>query len=156
MASILYVIHDIFPTFQQWGFAVPGEREKFGQKILQICLEIISNANMDNGNLKSSIVSALMAAAPNQTLVSIAATGDKVIQSLFESQANAEAGVGCELSKLVNLALKLLYSLIRISTMKDGRSDIGLDQMSPKPANSSYWASEIRKWNLFIDGAFMT
>ena len=138
MASILYTIHDIFPSFQQWGYSIPGEREKFGQKILHICLEVISiskdvsslDKNSLNGDLKEVIIHSLIAAAPNQTLLGIAATGDKVIQSLYESQANAEAGVGCELSKLVNLSLKVLDSIIKTNaSMKDNTKKFGIEKI---------------------------
>ena len=138
VASILYTIHDIFPSFQQWGFSIPGDREKFGQKILLICLEIIEISKKDSGHttttlnksLKDAVIDAIMAAAPNQTLLGIAGTGDKVIQSLYESQANAEAGVGCELSKLVNLSLKVLDSIIKIhASKKESNSNLGIEKI---------------------------
>ena len=137
MASVLYVIHDIFPSFQQWGFSIPNERERFGQKILQICYEVInlshegSNISKSNFNehLKIAITNALVSPAPNQTLLGIAATGDKVIQSFFESQPNAEAGMGCELSKLVNLSLKVLDSIIKINASLNENSKLGVERI---------------------------
>ena len=137
MASVLYIIHDIFPSFQQWGFSIPSEREKFGQKILQICYEIInvsredSNSSKDRFNeyLREAVTNALVAPAPNQTLLGIAATGDKVIQSFFESQPNAEAGIGCELTKLVNLSIKVLDSIIKVNASLYDKSKMGIDRI---------------------------
>ena len=87
----------------------PGERERFGQKMLTICLQILRGGS---GQLKSQVAESLMSPAPNQTLIDIAATGDRSIQSLCLSQTNAESGVGVELSKLVNLALQTLNALL--------------------------------------------
>ena len=136
IASILYTIRDIFPSFQQWGFSVPGDREKFGQKILQIYLEVMNHSYDDpedsihilSKSMQNTIINSLLASAPNQTLLGIVATGDKVIQSLFESQANAESGVGCELSRLVNLSIKVLDAIIRIfSSTTDEDSRLGIE-----------------------------
>ena len=92
---------------------LPGERERFGQKMLTICLQILRGGpGGGSSQLKSQVAESLMSPAPNQTLIDIAATGDRSIQSLCLSQTNAESGVGVELSKLVNLALQTLNALL--------------------------------------------
>jgi hypothetical protein len=55
-----------------------------------------------------------MSPAPNQTLLTIAATGDRIIQSHYESQASMESGVGVELSRCVHLSLDILNILLVI------------------------------------------
>ena len=57
-------------------------------------------------------IQTLMSPAPNQTLLTIAATGDRIIQSHYESQASMESGVGVELSRCVYLSLDILNILL--------------------------------------------
>ncbi len=59
-------------------------------------------------------IQTLMSPAPNQTLLTIAATGDRIIQSHYESQASMESGVGVELSRCVHLSLDILNILLVI------------------------------------------
>ena len=57
-------------------------------------------------------IQTLMSPAPNQTLLTIAATGDRVIQSMFESEASSDAGAAVELSKCVFLSIDILNILL--------------------------------------------
>ena len=57
-------------------------------------------------------IQTLMSPAPNQPLLTIAATGDRIIQSHYESQASMESGVGVELSRCVYLSLDILNILL--------------------------------------------
>ena len=78
--------------------------------MLSICLQTLRGETVSG--LRDVAAEALMSPAPNQTLIGIAATGDRSIQSLCLSQTNSESGVGVELSKLVNLALQTLNALL--------------------------------------------
>lgn len=102
-ASVQYVIKDILPHFDQWRFNLNKERQIFGQKVLKVCKKVVH----------TEAAKALMAPAPNQTLLAIAATGDRVIQSCYEAQATLETGLGVELSKMVNLALEVVNLLLK-------------------------------------------
>ena len=108
--SLLYIIHDVLPAFQNWGFNRPGHREKFGQKIMMVCLKILRES--ESKHLKDVVLESLMSPAPNQTLIDIVSTGDRNIQSLSLAQTNVERGTGVELSKLVNLSLQTLNILL--------------------------------------------
>jgi hypothetical protein len=63
-------------------------------------------------NNHTRMKTALMNPSPNQTLINIASTGDRTIQSCYEAQNTSEAGIGVELAKLVKLSLDLLNSLL--------------------------------------------
>jgi hypothetical protein len=107
---LLYPHQDIFPSYQQWRFEVAKEREIFGQKLLLVIRRVVLT-NKDNP-LQTLAIQTLMSPAPNQTLLTIAATGDRIIQSHYESQASMEGGVGVELSRCVHLSLDILNILL--------------------------------------------
>ena len=100
-ASLLFVVQELLPSYQNWRFNVATEREVFGQKILQVCLDTFD-----------VVKHILVKTAPNQTLIRIASTGDRVIQSFYEAQNTNESGVGVELAKLVHLSMELLDKLL--------------------------------------------
>ena len=116
-SSLMYVIHDIFPAFQNWGFNDVGERERFGQKILQVCLQVLKESECKD--LKGQLCRSLMTPAASNTLIEISSTGDRAIQSLSLAQSNVETGVGVELSRLVSLALHTLDILLSEASPED-------------------------------------
>ena len=67
-------------------------------------------------------IQTLMSPGPNQTLLTIAATGDRVIQSMFESEASSDAGAAVELSKCVFLSIDILNILL-----VSGQHFVGVD-----------------------------
>ncbi len=109
-ASLVYIARDIFPSFQLWRFAHLAHKEIFGQKMLRLFKLILSNKT--DMSVKRRLCSVLAQPAPIQTLLRIVGTGDRVIQSLLESQSSWENGVGVELAKLTDLAMVVLERLL--------------------------------------------
>lgn len=58
------------------------------------------------------VVTSLMKPLPNRTLINIASTGDRIVQSCYEAQNTSETGLGVEMAKLVILSLELLNKLL--------------------------------------------
>lgn len=141
--SVLYVINDLFPSFQNWAFSTPGDRERLGQKILRVCLLILENSdyNRDGGaddgdddgggggrrirRHQDLVLEALSAPAPNSVLLAIASTGDRTIQALWEAQSSVDSGVGLELSELVNLSLRVLDAILLLRHRQNGEGPWG-------------------------------
>ena len=111
LPSVLFVLREMLPSFQQWRFSQVSGKQVFGQKILKVAHTILSS-NQDE-ELKSVVCQVLLTPAPCDTLLSLASTGDKTIQSLLEAQSNWDQGVGVELGKLVNMSLEILDILIQ-------------------------------------------
>ncbi len=63
--SVLYVIQDVLPVFQQWRFSHPGAKERLGQKVLRLGDAILSNgATGSLAALKKLVASKLLSPAP--------------------------------------------------------------------------------------------
>ena len=58
------------------------------------------------------VITSLMKPLPNRTLINIASTGDRIIQSCYEAQDTSETGLGVEMAKLVILSLELLNKVL--------------------------------------------
>ena len=99
--SVLFVIQEILPSYQNWRFNHPMEQHTFGQKVLEISYQY-----------HDQIWEYLMKPSPNQTLINLASIGDRTIQSCYEAQTTSESGIGVELAKLVILSLDLLNELL--------------------------------------------
>ena len=81
-------------------------------------------------------IQSLMSPAPNQTLRTSAATGDRIIQSMYESQATADGGAAVELSKCVYLSLDILnILLVRFTFFVCTRPKNNLSSILHKEAN---------------------
>ena len=68
--SILFVVEEILPSYQNWRYQNVIDKEKFGQKVLKVC-------SMYHDN--DSAMKSLMKPLPNQTLINIASTGDRFV-----------------------------------------------------------------------------
>ena len=99
--SILFVVEEILPSYQNWRFNGQLDKEIFGQKVIEVC-------SMYHDTVRES----LMKPPPNQTLINIASIGDRFIQSCYEAQNTSETGLGVELAKLVISSLELLNKLL--------------------------------------------
>uniref|UniRef100_A0A0K2V9Y5 Nucleoporin NUP188 n=1 Tax=Lepeophtheirus salmonis TaxID=72036 RepID=A0A0K2V9Y5_LEPSM len=124
--SLIYIVQEMLPSFQQWRFAHSTNKPIFGQKILKVCFAIISSSTASDEDLSNSdikknnfhpdkelLCEALLSPAPCETLFNLVGIGDKAIQSILEDQSSWECGLGTELVKLVDLVLCILEVLIR-------------------------------------------
>ncbi|CAB4058067.1 NUP188 [Lepeophtheirus salmonis] len=114
--SLIYIVQEMLPSFQQWRFAHSTNKPIFGQKILKVCFAIISSSTASDEDLSNSdikknnfhpdkelLCEALLSPAPCETLFNLVGIGDKAIQSILEDQSSWECGLGTELVKLVDL-----------------------------------------------------
>ena len=68
--SVIFVVEEILPSYQNWRYQNVIDKEKFGQKVLKVC-------SMYHDN--DSAMKSLMKPLPNQTLINIASTGDRFV-----------------------------------------------------------------------------
>ena len=97
-----FVAEEILPSYQNWRFNLPLEKEQFGQLVLQVCLKY-----------QDRLMESLAKSMPNQTLINIVSMGDRTIQSCYEAQTTSEKGLGVELAKLVHLSLEVLNIMLQ-------------------------------------------
>ena len=96
-----FVAEEILPSYQNWRFNLPLQKEQFGQLVLKVCLKY-----------QDRLMESLVKAMPNQTLINIVSMGDRTIQSCYEAQTTSEKGLGVELAKLVHLSLEILNIML--------------------------------------------
>ena len=121
-----FVAEEILPSYQNWRFNTPLEKEKFGQLVLQVCLKY-----------QDRLMVSLAKAAPNQTLINIVSMGDRTIQSCYEAQTTSEKGLGVELAKLVNLSLEVLNTLLLKQQEDSKKTTLGSGTLLGKVISSS-------------------
>jgi hypothetical protein len=127
--SVLYVIQDILPVFQQWRFSKAAGKEKFGQKVLKLCHTILASPQISA--IKHMICEKLLNPAPCRTLISLVGTGDRAIQTAIEAQSNWENGPGVELAAMVDLAMTVFEMLLVRTEDKDALADLNNHLCSP-------------------------
>ncbi len=117
-ASVVYVARDIFPSYRQWRFVDPVEKEAFGQKMLLLFKTFLGDREAAAGNtrMKSTLCDCLAQPAPLNALLLLVGTGDRTIRCLLEAQSSWEIGVGVELTRSVDLAAVVFERLLVCSS----------------------------------------
>lgn len=107
-AGILFVCREVLPSYSNWRYQNPGEREQILKLSLSILLEYIIEVK-EGGEIVAKEHGVC------GSLLFLVSTGDRTLQSLLESQVSWETGRGTDFCEIVDTALCLLDRLLRSS-----------------------------------------
>jgi len=112
-ASVGYAAKELLPSYTQWRFTYPVERQIFGQKLLSIFSVHLEKVGEEYVPWKKMLAELLLQPAGMDTLVCLSSIGDRHIKGVMELQSSWESGFGVELSRVVGQALEVLDLLLR-------------------------------------------
>ena len=108
-AAIVFVLQEVVPHFSKWRYEAAGDRERVA---LLALTAVLRHTDTEEG---LHLVAGDQGLA--RALLQLAATGDRTIQTLLESQTNWEVGRGADLAAVVHLALTVLHRLATASPL---------------------------------------
>ncbi|XP_056009987.1 nucleoporin NUP188-like [Ostrea edulis] len=126
MASIMYILREIFPVFQKWRFYKLKTRELIGRKCVDIFHKILVNtitktkpaeSTLKRPKVQEIVVYSLLFTEAGQTLLGIIATGsDNVDLALVQQGSMAEDGIGSETIRLIQISFSVLNQLLLLKS----------------------------------------
>nr|XP_022323949.1 nucleoporin NUP188 homolog [Crassostrea virginica] len=126
MASILYILREVFPVFQKWRFYKLKTRELIGRKCVEIFHKTLENVITRSKPEESApkrprvqevVVYSLLFTEAGQTLLGIIATGtDNVDLALVQQGSMADGGLGAEMIRLILTSFSVLNQLLLLKS----------------------------------------
>ncbi|TRY70692.1 hypothetical protein TCAL_16356 [Tigriopus californicus] len=137
--SLVFVAQDLIPSFSNWRFSEPGDREIFGQKLLCLTKMVLESDSPHLKELNGLVCALLLKPAPLETMLNLIQTGDRMVQSLIEAQSSWEAGAGVELSALIDLAM-LAFNALLIKAPDRALQDLSAHLCAPALGNRLHFS----------------
>ncbi|CAG5119880.1 unnamed protein product, partial [Candidula unifasciata] len=133
LASVLFIMKEVFPRFHKWRYVDVGQRKNIGQKCLELFHQILNLAYMQEQHslkkqkgpgLQEACVYSLLFTEAGRSLLEIVATGVDHIQMALSQQSSLTEGAGVDLLKLVEMSLSLLNRLLLLKPPELGQSPV--------------------------------
>ncbi|KAH9489896.1 hypothetical protein Btru_056404 [Bulinus truncatus] len=143
MASVLFILREVFPRYQKWRFVDMDQRKSIGQKCLQLSHHIFNFANLQlrqkqhkrHPSLQEVCVYSLLFTDAGRALLEIVSIGVDSIQAALAQQSSLLKGMGVDMVELIQVALSLLNLLLLLKPPSLGQSPVE-QALSSQPASS--------------------
>ncbi|CAG0888352.1 unnamed protein product [Darwinula stevensoni] len=115
--GVAFILEKVFPSFHEWHFEEAREQGKMGMLCLSLCLKLLKWVEEQRTPIHPPhriVLQALLQGRASHTLLRILSTNDVVLERAFEEQSDWEHGKGVDLMQLLEMALRVLSSLISI------------------------------------------
>ncbi|CAL1525907.1 unnamed protein product [Lymnaea stagnalis] len=137
MASVLFILREVFPRFHKWRYVDIDQCKSIGQKCLHLFHTIFNflnlqerqlpdkaGANSSCPKLQEVCVYSLLFTDAGRALLEIVSTGVDNVQLTLAQQASLLKGAGVDLVDLIEISLSLLNRLLLLKPPNVGPSPV--------------------------------